>query len=500
MDKITEQMLRMKHLSNDPVDVTKLEPIECDPVELTEQEWKDTNTKHKIVLEGKEHVISFQNTFVLKPVTITTDDGGKAPSTNKMKDYEGDGGDAEKTNKKMVDNDQDGGTEMVKEDELSEDKKQATKDYDGDGEIETSEEEWKGSRDKAIKKSKSEEVKEGSPGASDDQVKAAEMIHNHLTHGKKKYSYGGNESLKDKDEREYKEMMKKKAAKKKDPDSFIKKGSLLKNAKIGEQYENNQEFSDEDADEYYGLDGQRDEKVKIPKQLTTSINSKIKEISASIDHYDNKGYNDGDGENSNKIKAIDALEQIKSNLSLRNVEGLKQAQLFFLTLMSPITDLFPADVVNFLSNGNLEDGPDGGELDKVEPFETELKESFGRKNYMFTNKKRFDQYFNNEILPNSGINDAVAYREAYINYVDGLVRDETLPPSAVDWVPPEMKTFPVRESVKPRSISEILAERKKAKKDPCWKGYTQVGMKKKNGKEVPNCVPSEDVEPKDSDK
>ena len=28
-------------------------------------------------------------------------------------------------------------------------------------------------------------------------------------------------------------------------------------------------------------------------------------------------------------------------------------------------------------------------------------------------------------------------------------------------------------------------------KDPCWKGYKQVGMKKKNGKEVPNCVPEE---------
>lgn len=25
--------------------------------------------------------------------------------------------------------------------------------------------------------------------------------------------------------------------------------------------------------------------------------------------------------------------------------------------------------------------------------------------------------------------------------------------------------------------------------DPCWKGYEQVGMKKKNGKTVPNCVP-----------
>jgi hypothetical protein len=28
-------------------------------------------------------------------------------------------------------------------------------------------------------------------------------------------------------------------------------------------------------------------------------------------------------------------------------------------------------------------------------------------------------------------------------------------------------------------------------KGPCWVGYKQVGMKKKNGKEVPNCVPEE---------
>lgn len=30
---------------------------------------------------------------------------------------------------------------------------------------------------------------------------------------------------------------------------------------------------------------------------------------------------------------------------------------------------------------------------------------------------------------------------------------------------------------------------KKAGDDPCWTGYHQVGMKTKNGKEVPNCVP-----------
>ena len=30
-------------------------------------------------------------------------------------------------------------------------------------------------------------------------------------------------------------------------------------------------------------------------------------------------------------------------------------------------------------------------------------------------------------------------------------------------------------------------------KDPCWTGYTQVGMKKKGGRQVPNCVPSKGV-------
>ena len=27
------------------------------------------------------------------------------------------------------------------------------------------------------------------------------------------------------------------------------------------------------------------------------------------------------------------------------------------------------------------------------------------------------------------------------------------------------------------------------KKDPCWKGYEMVGMKDKDGRQVPNCVP-----------
>lgn len=31
-----------------------------------------------------------------------------------------------------------------------------------------------------------------------------------------------------------------------------------------------------------------------------------------------------------------------------------------------------------------------------------------------------------------------------------------------------------------------------AKKDPCWDDYEMIGMKKKDGKTVPNCVPKEE--------
>lgn len=33
--------------------------------------------------------------------------------------------------------------------------------------------------------------------------------------------------------------------------------------------------------------------------------------------------------------------------------------------------------------------------------------------------------------------------------------------------------------------------------DPCWKDYEMVGMKTKNGKKVPNCVPKEEVKEED---
>tara|TARA_R110000850_G_scaffold245317_2_gene370173 strand:+ start:132 stop:635 length:504 start_codon:yes stop_codon:yes gene_type:complete len=47
---------------------------------------------------------------------------------------------------------------------------------------------------------------------------------------------------------------------------------------------------------------------------------------------------------------------------------------------------------------------------------------------------------------------------------------------------------------------EIIHEEKKDDDDPCWDNYKQLGTKKKDGKEVPNCVPEDDKDKEKEDK
>jgi len=56
---------------------------------------------------------------------------------------------------------------------------------------------------------------------------------------------------------------------------------------------------------------------------------------------------------------------------------------------------------------------------------------------------------------------------------------------SVDYTPkmPEL----ISKRAKKRKTGEVG----EASSDPCWKGYKQIGMKKKNGKKVPNCVPEQ---------
>jgi len=50
----------------------------------------------------------------------------------------------------------------------------------------------------------------------------------------------------------------------------------------------------------------------------------------------------------------------------------------------------------------------------------------------------------------------------------------------------DAKTKPSKHTLK---YKKMFGELRKDLQDACWKGYKQVGMKDKNGKQVPNCVP-----------
>lgn len=91
-----------------------------------------------------------------------------------------------------------------------------------------------------------------------------------------------------------------------------------------------------------------DTKNKVPKEIMAVIDKRIKELKKSIDRYDEKGYN----EKSVKTNAIEALEQIKKNLGRGDLEGFMEAQVYFGTLMSPIWDLFPGQLVNYIAKGD----------------------------------------------------------------------------------------------------------------------------------------------------
>lgn len=101
-------------------------------------------------------------------------------------------------------------------------------------------------------------------------------------------------------------------------------------------------------DERTGRADRTGTKNKVPSEVMTAINKRITELKKSVERYDNKGYN----EKGVKHNAIECLEQIKKNLARGDHEGFMEAQIFFGTLMSPIWDMFPAQLVNYLAKGS----------------------------------------------------------------------------------------------------------------------------------------------------
>jgi Fe-S-cluster containining protein len=79
----------------------------------------------------------------------------------------------------------------------------------------------------------------------------------------------------------------------------------------------------------------------------------------------------------------------------------------------------------------------------------------------------------------------------HIQRINSLIQDETNMP---EWV--QGKITLAKDYI--QTVSDYLASDVQQEgteeptgdlKDACWKGYTAIGTKKKNGKTVPNCVP-----------
>ena len=64
--------------------------------------------------------------------------------------------------------------------------------------------------------------------------------------------------------------------------------------------------------------------------------------------------------------------------------------------------------------------------------------------------------------------------------------------------PDETGPTPTPENEEEALVPVVQEDSDKRAGDPCWKGYKQVGMKKKDGKEVPNCVPMNEEELKEA--
>ena len=78
-----------------------------------------------------------------------------------------------------------------------------------------------------------------------------------------------------------------------------------------------------------------------------------------------------------------------------------------------------------------------------------------------------------------------AVRMAIYKLVDGMPTDQSgaLKPFVMDKLRQVVAESRIQEEVE--RLSGLYE-----KEGPCWKGYKQVGMKKKGGKKVPNCVPN----------
>jgi hypothetical protein len=115
-------------------------------------------------------------------------------------------------------------------------------------------------------------------------------------------------------------------------------------------------------------------------------------------------------------------------------------------------------------------------------------------------KKKMKGEGNVEAWVQSKITKAADYIDAAADYIDSgehnvhnsMDEEKNKCPEGQYFCNRENKCKPIPKGYHLMPNGAIMKDSEmKEAKDPCWTGYKQVGMKKKNGKEVPNCVPEE---------
>ena len=86
-----------------------------------------------------------------------------------------------------------------------------------------------------------------------------------------------------------------------------------------------------------------------------------------------------------------------------------------------------------------------------------------------------------------------SYMNKVVSSVASSAKKAAMKASGLDELDPNKIVNDTLDSVGAKEIARILTPPKRLKEakmgNPCWKGYKAYGMKKKNGKSVPNCVP-----------
>lgn len=89
-------------------------------------------------------------------------------------------------------------------------------------------------------------------------------------------------------------------------------------------------------------------KISVPNNIFSQIDKRIAEIQKSMDEFDKTKYSEPF---SYKENAKDALEKMKEFLKQGNLHGYKEAIMYYGSLGSHISNLFPARLVNFIHTG-----------------------------------------------------------------------------------------------------------------------------------------------------